>query len=64
MGIKSILHNFLYDILAYIIPGTVIITTCDFCNFTLKVVTLRPPPIRKTCPKCGKENLIKDKPFL
>jgi len=61
MGSKSILHYFLYDILAEIIPVTVIITTCDFCNSTLKVVTLAAPPIRKTCPKCGKENVVRDK---
>jgi len=61
MGIKSMLHYFLYDILAEIIPMTVIKTTCAFCNSTLKVVILAVPPIRKICPKCGKENLIRDK---
>ncbi len=39
-------------------PLTVISTTCDFCNFPLKVVALGPPPIRKICPKCGKENVM------
>ncbi len=61
MGIKSMLHYFLYDILAEIIPITVINTTCAFCNSSWRVLTLAPPPIRKTCPKCGKENLIRDK---
>ena len=58
MGIKSMLPYFLYDILAEIIPLTVIKTTCAFCNSTLKVVTFAVPPIRKTCPKCGEENVV------
>ena len=42
-------------------PMTVIISTCDFCNSTLKVVAFGPPPKSKTCPNCGKENVVRDK---